>query len=409
MNLSDSIAAMLAAEQERSEVPEGYPKLPDLPLGRYNDPDLYRAELETVWRRSWLFAGHESEVPEVGSYRVPGIPFAPVLLVRGEDRVVRAFLNACRHRGAPVTQDCEGRAKRTLVCGFHSWAYDLQGKLVGVTEKRDFNAVIAEERSLTSLRCESWGGFLFVNFDQDAEPFAQWASSLVTRYSDVMTADLRFVHRESVDVGCNWKVVTEAFLETYHLNTVHRRSAAPYLNPRQTAVELFPHGHSTNYVARKQNVSGASAENRKAFHPTDVPDIPGLPDFYRTSPPAPSLFPNVMIPLSSGGFPIITFWPLSMKATRIETAHFGFNWGEGPRPAGWEDKIVAFRQLVVEDVANLEPMQFSIDSAAHAGIPLSYQERRIWNLNAELDRVVGPERIPEALRVEDLLRDYVID
>jgi choline monooxygenase len=408
MQLSASIAAMLAAEQDRAEVPAGYPKLPDLPLGRYTDPELYRDELATVWRRSWLFAGHQTELPEVGSYRVPGIPFAPVLLVRGQDNVIRAFLNACRHRGAPVAQGCSGRVNRTLVCGFHSWAYDLQGRLVGVTEKRDFAGLIPEERSLASLRCESWGGFVFVNFDHDAVPLAQWAASLMSRYSDIMTADLRFVHRESVDVDCNWKVVTEAFLETYHLKTVHRRSAAPYLNPRQTAIELFPFGHSTNYVARKQQVGGESARNRESFHPSDVADIPALPDFYRTAPPAPSIFPNVMMPLSSAGFPIITFWPLELKKTRIETAHYGLNWGEGPRPAGWDSKIAAFRQLVDEDVTNLEPMQFSIDSAAHTGIPLSYQERRIWHLNSEVDRIAGRDRIPEPLRVDNLLRDYVV-
>lgn len=409
LELSESIEEMLAAEQGRDEVPEGYPKLPDLPLARYNDPDLYRLELATVWRRSWLFAGHETEIPEAGSYRVPDIPFAPVLLVRGHDNVIRAFLNACRHRGAPVVEGCAGRAKRTLVCGFHSWAYDLQGRLVGVTEKRDFNSLVAEERSLTALRCETWGGFVFINFDHDAIPFAEWAAPLVARYSDIMTADLRFVYRESVNVACNWKVVTEAFLETYHLNTVHRRSAAPYLNPRQTAVELFRSGHSTNYVARKQNITDESAQNRRSFHPSDVADIPNLPDFYRTSPPAPSIFPNVMMPLSAGGFPIITFWPLGLKATRIETAHYGFNWGVGVRPAGWDDKIAAFRQLIEEDVKNLEPMQFSIDSAAHAGIPLSYQERRIWHLNAEIDRVVGRGQVAEQQRVDDHLRDYVVD
>jgi nitrite reductase/ring-hydroxylating ferredoxin subunit len=139
MNLTNSIEAALAFEQDRREVPDGYPNLPDLPLARYNAPQLYRQEFATVWRRSWLFAGHTTELPQVGSYRVPDIPFAPVLLVRGEDGAIRAFLNACRHRGAPFVEGCSGRAGQRLVCGFHSWAYDLQGKLVGVTERRDFS------------------------------------------------------------------------------------------------------------------------------------------------------------------------------------------------------------------------------------------------------------------------------
>ncbi|NKQ54294.1 aromatic ring-hydroxylating dioxygenase subunit alpha [Amycolatopsis sp. K13G38] len=382
------ILATLADEQERNEVPADYPELPDLALARYTDRNYYQAEIDTVWRRSWLFAGHESEVPEAGSYRVPDIPFAPILLVRGHDDTIRAFLNACRHRGAPVARGCGGKVKRHLICGFHSWAYDLAGNLVGVTEKRDFTDLRIAERGLTSVRCESWGGFLFVNLDPEAPAFDDWNASLVRRHSDIMTADLRFVHRRTVDVDANWKVVTEAFLETYHLKTVHRTSAAPYLLPRQTAVELYPNGHSNNYVMRKREVGAESLASRRQFHPSDVPEIPGLPDFYRLCPPAPSLFPNVMIPLSAGGFPVITFWPTSLSSTRIEIAHFGFNWGAGDRPSGWAQKVAAFDRLIDEDVENLAPMQRSIEAAAHKGIPLSYQERRIWHLNSEIDRFV---------------------
>src|SRR5690242_2584069 len=92
----------LAYEGSRTAPPDGFPKLPDLPLARYTDEDLYRQEIEQVFKRSWLFACHDSEVAEPGSYMLLDIPFAPVLVARGQDGVLRAFLNACRHRGAPV-------------------------------------------------------------------------------------------------------------------------------------------------------------------------------------------------------------------------------------------------------------------------------------------------------------------
>ncbi|MBD0859774.1 aromatic ring-hydroxylating dioxygenase subunit alpha [Gordonia sp. zg691] len=408
MDLTNDVIDRLEKENERSGVPHDYPKLPDLQLARYYDQDYYDAELATLWRHSWLFAGHDSELPDVGSYIVPDIPFAPVLLVRGKDGEVRAFLNACRHRGAPVAAGCAGQVKRHLVCGFHSWAYDLQGNLVGVTEKRDFTELQISERGLTELRCARWGGFLFVALDDDVPDFEEWNHALISRHSDIVCADLRFVHRNHVDVDANWKVVTEAFLETYHLKTVHRTSAAPYLLPRQTVVELYPHGHSNNYVRRKTELSDESLRSRQQFHPTDVPNVPGLPEYYKLAPPAPSLFPNVMMPLSAGGFPVITFWPLGLRRTRIEVAHYGFNWGEGDAPAGWSSKIAAFDQLIREDVENLAPMQRSIDAAAHGGAPLSYQERRLWHLNAEIDRFVR-DRVPPALHVDDLLADFVVD
>ena len=91
-----------AYEAARTGPPDGFPKLPDLPLGRYTDPDFYALERDHLWKRSWLYAAHDSELADVGSYKLCDIAGAPVLLVRGDDRVVRAFFNSCRHRGAPV-------------------------------------------------------------------------------------------------------------------------------------------------------------------------------------------------------------------------------------------------------------------------------------------------------------------
>lgn len=409
MDLTPTIVQRLAAEDARTAVPPGYPRLPDLPLGRYTHPEYYQAEIAKVFRRSWLFAGHVSDFPEAGSYRILDIPFAPVLAVRGKDDVVRAFLNACRHRGAPVVKGCEGKVRRNLVCGFHSWTYDLSGQLIGVPGEYDFVGLDKDERALTSLRCETWGGFLFVNFDQDAPALSDWLAPLWNRYSDlVASSELRLVDRKTLDVACNWKVAVEAFMETYHLKTIHAESAAPYVEPRQTSIDLFPNGHSTMYLARKQQLDGEAAVNREGFHPSALPEIQGLPHYYAIAPPAMSVFPNVVAPLNAGGFPVIAFWPITQRDTRIEIAYYGPDWGAGPRPEGWDKKLTSFDVLMEEDCLNLVPMQTSIEAAAHKGVPLSYQERRIWHFNAELTRLLGRDSVPEGLEVDDLLAGYVV-
>ena len=84
----------MAYETARTEPPNGFPKLPDLPLGRYTDAALYELEIERVFRRSWLYAAHDSELAEPGAYRLLDIPLAPILLVRGSDGQLRAFMNA---------------------------------------------------------------------------------------------------------------------------------------------------------------------------------------------------------------------------------------------------------------------------------------------------------------------------
>ena len=89
------IRRRIAYETARTAPPDGFPKLPDVPLGRYTDPALYQLEIDRVFRRSWLFALHDSELAEVGSYRLLDIPLAPVLVVRGADGALRAFMNSC--------------------------------------------------------------------------------------------------------------------------------------------------------------------------------------------------------------------------------------------------------------------------------------------------------------------------
>lgn len=407
-DLDALVLQRLADEDERDRVPEGYPQLPDLPLGRYTDPDYYTAEIRDVFKRSWLFVGHESELPGPGSYILADIPFAPVLVVHGRDGVIRAFLNACRHRGAPVVTECVGSVRRNLVCGFHSWTYDLEGNLVGVTERRDFVGLDKSARSLTSLRCEKWGGYLFVNFDRDAQPLLDWLGPVARQYSDLMTSPgQRLAHKKVYEVRCNWKIAVEAFMETYHVKTIHSKSAGPYVEPRMTSVDLYPNGHSSMYLARKRQLAGDSQKNRESFHPSDLPTLTGLPRFYSESPPAVTLFPNVAIPMSTAGFPILSFWPTSIDSLKIVVSQYGPDWGEGPVPDGWTKKVASFDILMDEDILNLEPMQKSVEAAAHAGIPLSYQERRIWHVNAEITRLIGEQNLHVDLVVPDLLRDYV--
>ena len=158
-----------AAETDRSAPPPGFPALPDLPLGRYTDPTFYALEREHLFGRSWLYAAHDSELMSEGAWVRRDIAGAPVVLVRGADGEVRAFMNACRHRGAPVVTGESGCA-RLLVCQYHSWGYDLEGRLQRVPDERDFVGLDRDLRGLPALRCERWGGWWFVNRDPDAMP-----------------------------------------------------------------------------------------------------------------------------------------------------------------------------------------------------------------------------------------------
>ena len=397
-----TIRAQMAYEFARTAPPDGFPKLPDLPLGRYTDERLWQLERQHVFGRSWMFVAHSSELPAAGSYRTADVAGRPVLLVRGDDRVIRAFFNACRHRGAPVVRD-ECGSCHLLVCQYHSWSYDHTGRLVRVPDERDFVGLQPDERALVPLRCESWGGLVFVNADSDAEPLLEWLGPLAAELAPIAEADQRVVTRISTTHRCNWKVMAEGFLEVYHAKTIHPHTVAMLLRPAGSAISLIRNGHSRMITPFTEAVIEAGRESHHG-----LPAVEGLGELFDISNPAYGIFPNLITPLDKVGFPILQFWPEAVDRTRLERVWLGPTAGVEPElHPTWPRRLEGFEFVMEEDTKNLEPIQRSIEAAAHGGIPLNYQERRIWHLHATIDKVIGPALVPEALRVPDLLADWV--
>jgi hypothetical protein len=138
-------------------------------------------------------------------------------------------------------------------------------------------------------------------------------------------------------------------------------------------------------------------------------DIPTVVDMVRSTSSAFSMFPNLITPIAAYGFPFITFWPIDRRTTRIDWTHYAPNYVEPDEgmSAAWQKRMDTFDQIMAEDFANLEPMQRSLESPAMRGMPINYQERRIWHFHEQLDRTIGIERIPPELRVAQLLDRYV--
>ncbi len=135
-------------------------------------------------------------------------------------------------------------------------------------------------------------------------------------------------------------------------------------------------------------------------------DIPSVGEIGRTTNLAYSLFPNFVTPLEPTGFPVLLFWPTDIRTTRIDALWFGADWGEGDAPEMWKNLIGVFGIVLGEDTQFLPWLQKSVESPALKGIPLSYQERRIYHVHEEIDRVIGVERVPEHLRVQPVLEPY---
>ncbi len=396
-------------EANRTAPPEGFPHLPDLPLGRYTDPQFFALEQQYLWRRTWLYATHSSELRQVGSYTVVDIAGTLVVVVRGDDGTIRAFVNACRHRGAPVARVRTGDASnsktsiaRQFTCPYHSWTYDLRGNLARVPDERDFVGLCRDERALSPVRCEQWGGWVFVNLDATADSLEQFLAPISGHLSSVAAADWQVLHSKSDYINCNWKVLAEGFLEVYHARTVHPTSIAPTLNTAGTVISLYDQGHQAMISPVIQGTRTDGREN--------LPMFPGAPAMFQANQnPAHGIFPNLISPLDARGFPFLVFWPEGVARTRLDIIWFVPTWGDGPVPHSevWQRRLTRFDAIMAEDYSNLEPIQRSMETAAHGGQVINYQERRIWHVHAWIDKVIGAVRISPELRVPDLLGDWV--
>lgn len=400
-------------ERNRTGPPDDFPKLPGIPLGRYIDPEFYELEREYLWKRTWLYAGHITELETPGSYKLCDIAGAPIVLVHGEDGVIRAFYNSCRHRGAPVVRGTCGTA-RMLVCQYHSWGYDLCGNLVRVPDERDFVGLQRDELGLPSVRCERWNGWIFVNLDHDAMSLEEWLDPLPGVLDEVGSAPFRVIQTKSEVVRCNWKVLAEGFLEVYHARTIHTNTVAKALDGRGAVMMLFPHGHQNMITPLHPEVLASGRADRQALVPFD-----GATELFFTTNPAHGIFPNLITPLDATGFPFLVFWPEAIDRTRLDIIWFAPDWiasdsedvdrdpSSHPHWEDWQRRLAGFDVIMDEDYSNLEPIQRSMESAAHGEQVINYQERRIWHVHAWIDNIIGPERIRESLRVPDLLADWV--
>lgn len=390
----------VAEERERRQPPANFPQLPDLPAGRYSDPAFFELMRDTLLKRGWVYAGHTDQLPDAGSFFVRRQTGAPILVVRGEDRRIRAFYNTCRHRGAPVARVDAGSANGTFTCGYHGWTYRLDGTLKAVTDVRDFAGLDPSCRNLVPVRCESFGNFIFVCEDPEVETLADFLEPVARYFRHLPLHELQLVHERTIELRGNFHVVLENFLEAYHFRLLHQKTTHRIFDASGTSVHLWEHGHSMMLTPNRR--------------PDWVdPGTIGMPEMVtattieRDHNPSYNVFPNMILPISASGIPCVVMWPLTIDRTLMEVMWFAPDAGGGERDPLWDTRIANFDRILDEDILFVEPIQASLTSAGFRGVPLNYQERRIYHWHEELDRRIGVERIAPHLRVAPMLGDFV--
>ena len=193
-----------------------------IPFDWYADPAVLRLERERIFRRAWQYAGRTDQVAEAGMYFTCDLAGIPVVVVRGDDGELRAFLNVCRHRGSLV---CGGEGTRaSLQCPYHAWTYALDGSLRAAPRSDREPGFERESLGLRPVSVDTWGPFVFASPDPDAAPLAETLGELpaLLDRSGVDLASLRFLKRATgPEYAANWKVCSENYLECYHCQVAH--------------------------------------------------------------------------------------------------------------------------------------------------------------------------------------------
>lgn len=199
----------------------------NLPRWCYIEPAFFDREIDRVFRREWLCVARQEQIATPGDYLAFDVARTPILLVRGKDGVARAFANTCRHRGCIVARGSGNR--KDFVCPYHSWLYALSGELLSApTDMEQSEGFDKKDFGLIPIRMESWGGFLFINFDPNAAPLSAHLGNLPALLTHYAPEEMRIGRRLDFDVACNWKFYVENLKDAHHVATVHARSINSY-------------------------------------------------------------------------------------------------------------------------------------------------------------------------------------
>ena len=190
----------------------------------YRSRRVYRKELDEILYKSWLYAGHVSQIANPGDYFLYDLGEDSIIIARGQDGAVRALMNICRHRGARVCEAAQGH-RTSFVCPYHGWTYNLDGSLKAARAMAVKPGFEPARYGLKTARCIVYEGLIFVNANPEAADFEAALRTIEPALRPYGLPSAKIAHRQIYTVEANWKLVLENYQECYHCATAHRAYA----------------------------------------------------------------------------------------------------------------------------------------------------------------------------------------
>lgn len=234
------------------------------PVARYTDPEHFRLEREKLFGRLPMIALHGSELPDPGSFVTTEIAGRAAVIVRGDDGIVRAFHNVCRHRGAELVGE-EGGCRKRFSCPYHAWTWNNAGQLIAVPhEASGFPGLDREEFGLHRIACEEYAGWIWVSLNRDAP--LDIRAHLGGLEGDIlgMEAENHLIFESTaLDIAANWKLLVEGGIESYHFRVAHRDTIAPLFLDNLSSYRCF--GRHIRSVLPRSNLPELRGKPREEW------------------------------------------------------------------------------------------------------------------------------------------------
>ncbi|MGB7241129.1 MAG: aromatic ring-hydroxylating dioxygenase subunit alpha [Sulfitobacter sp.] len=330
----------------------------DSPMGLpgtfYTSQDRFEWERKTVLQRGWHCLGRLDEVPEPGDFFTVQLLDEPLIVVRGDDGIVRVLANVCRHRGMPLAEG-RGNVKR-FICAYHAWMYGRDGALLRAAR------MVNEGFDPTSCRLhcynlQLWNGFIYCSLDAAAPPFADDTMRLDALLEPYDTASFRLVHVAEEVWNTNWKCLVENFMEGYHLSVVHPQTL---------------HGYTPTGLAKK-SASGPGFTSYMANYPKQSAPrgmgAPGLSQEERQRSTLFARFPTQVASQAASLLVSLSIFPISAEAIKVKWTMSVY--GDDLDDETIQSRIKLWEEVNKEDREKLERMQLALRSKHALSGPLA--------------------------------------
>ncbi|MFZ0015227.1 MAG: aromatic ring-hydroxylating dioxygenase subunit alpha [Acidimicrobiia bacterium] len=369
----------------------------------YRSPEYHVEEQSQLFGRSWVALAARSEITEPGQAIVRSVAGRSVIVTMGSDGEMRAFLNVCRHRGSRlIREDCTLRANR-IRCPYHAWAYDLDGNCIGTPlfegsdipedmqaafDMTDTRAFDRGDYPLFGVSVRVWGPLILVSLDPDTTPLGDWLGDLDRRLDGYEIGDWVIQRRKDYDIGANWKLIAENFMEYYHLPWVHPELAK--VSRIQDHYRFQGPGMYTGMMTSPISGSGSAW--------MALPPHEGVPEADRNSGKFMLLFPNAALSILPNHCFLMIMEPVGHDMT-LERC-FILTHPDSMLASGAEEAMAALVEfwdgVNLEDIDIVEGVQLGLSTPEYQGGRMCYRfEEPVHRFqNMIVDRMVGVDHIP---------------